>query len=909
MGISTVVVQAPGSWGDADMRTCWLRWGVVLVLAGLTGCRSQVADSGGPPQDVATRLGETIDISLADWLKLPRAELAKLADETGITLQHQQAAGRTNAEDVNLLPQLHAPVRVPVFEQCTFRTTSGISLPAYVNEGAKDVAVALHLARHGDRAAAMKLIDPADKDVVSQIDAWTTEKNYPLEWTRLVSLTLQSAQFKMAHGEVEGATELVQIHRQLREVLDARAARGPLGAALLPVGRRALQMAAAAWREKTNKPALAGDIEAALKEWGEVPPPVCGLAIHARKAEVAALFGKELTGRGVSATSPVPVQRALDLLALPLTPEGAEAVVAVLDPRDRLDEVLLVYRPKTNEHYPEPSDLALQLLDQGFPGRDAKSSAAIHSQQYEGGGLVYDIQVLIRGDAGGALVAVAPPAAKDSSEAAGRFGRNPRDFGAVHLDRSYQTNRAAVNPFADNAAIKLNTKPMLQKLTHPFGEVAPSAAEVVRERNHDLVASVTLEWPSEISHDSLHHLAPALWCAFGRCRFDAVEDSGGGFQLTWEGDNTRAQLQLPFDEKSPRFVVQDTRGAKDLDVRAEAARKRDFEERNDRIAAGKPQQRVPRGLQVNPPTTGGLQVDGLQLGMTRDHVLALLPGSQTLRKGPIKDGVSLLFLADPPATAPYWARQMFLRFEGNRLAEIRIRYQEGPAKPVGKVLGLLDTLRKQGGMPEELTPSWAGLWRDLAGLRKPALYRWRDDITVLTLQRDEGATEVILRDCPPEHAAGVELPPLQFCDRGIELCALGDSREQVLARHHLPNPPTAQNGAEVFSEPATSPYDILLVWYEKGKVSKIWARHRRKGSLPAAEVFGAIQAAWARNVEHLGFVRRSEAPRAPLLGAYAWHDDVTRVRIFATDSDQGTQLFTEFCGWPIPETTVATKAK
>src|SRR5262249_18783164 len=151
-----------------------------------------------------------------------------------VTVEKLQDFGRTNAESVDLLPQLHAPVTVPVYGKCRFSDAAGISLPPYLKEGERDAAVALHLARHGDREAALKLADPDDKDLLSQIDAWRTDRDYPLEWTRLVSLALQAAQLKMANGNVEGATELVLLHRQLREVLDSRSAKGPLGAALLP---------------------------------------------------------------------------------------------------------------------------------------------------------------------------------------------------------------------------------------------------------------------------------------------------------------------------------------------------------------------------------------------------------------------------------------------------------------------------------------------------------------------------------------------------------------------------------------------------------------------------------------------------------------------------------------------------
>jgi hypothetical protein len=327
-----------------------------------------------------------------------------------------------------------------------------------------------------------------------------------------------------------------------------------------------------------------------------------------------------------------------------------------------------------------------------------------------------------------------------------------------------------------------------------------------------------------------------------------------------------------------------------------------------------------------------LQIDGLRLGMTKEEALATLPGSQTLRRQALADGVNLLFAAEPPITATYWARQMFVRWghdnrvaeirvryqEGpgkptakapalldvlkkadNRVAEIRVRYQEGPGKPTAKAPALLDVLKKAAGAPEELPGPWAGLWADL-GLRKaPVLHRWRDDLTVLTLQRDTGGAEVVLRDCPPDRPLGVELPPLQFCSRGVDRCALGDSQTDVHRRYKVSRPPVAANGAEVLAEPESSPYDVLLVWYERGRVSRLIARQRDKQGIAEEAVTTVLQQAWARNIDRLGYVRRMEGPHGQVKAAYDWHDDVTRVRTFVQDTDQGARLFTEYRTWPI----------
>src|SRR5579871_1098410 len=162
------------------MRMRWLGSCFSVFLLVLVGCRSQVEMPPDAeivaPEDTTTHLSDKIDISLADWLKLPRAELAKQVEEWTVTVEKHQDHARTNTDSVELLPQLHPPLPSSVFAKARFVPAAGFSLPPYVKEGEKDAAVALHLARFGDREAALKLADASDPDLRAKIDAFQTER-------------------------------------------------------------------------------------------------------------------------------------------------------------------------------------------------------------------------------------------------------------------------------------------------------------------------------------------------------------------------------------------------------------------------------------------------------------------------------------------------------------------------------------------------------------------------------------------------------------------------------------------------------------------------------------------------------------------------------------------------------------
>jgi hypothetical protein len=294
--------------------------------------------------------------------------------------------------------------------------------------------------------------------------------------------------------------------------------------------------------------------------------------------------------------------------------------------------------------------------------------------------------------------------------------------------------------------------------------------------------------------------------------------------------------------------------------------------------------------------------------MTQDAVNDLLPANQSIRRKKMTDGINVFFLNEPPQKATYWPRQLFVRFGADKkVAEIRVRYQNGPAAPNLAAPGLLETLKKANGAPESLPATWNGLWADLGGKKKPVLYRWLDDATSLTYQHDQGGSEVTLRDCPLEQPLGVELPPLRFCGRGIDALALNEPRSEVNKRWRVTKPLMAANGAQVIALPAASPYDVALVWYDNDKVSRLIARHREPKKLSFAEIGAALQNAWSADFDRLGYLRRQDGVQGPVLQAYSWNDDRTRVRIFAQETEEGTRLFTEWREWPISEKTVAAK--
>jgi hypothetical protein len=872
-----------------------LRAAALLAALALAGCKR-----GGPPPlppgvapvDSTTRLNTMSDVVVGQWLNLSRQEQAKIADEWAETIEKQTTAVRANPLSVELLPRVLplATLTTPVFHQAKYSPSAGVSLPPYAVPGKPDAGLALHLARYGDHEAAEKFAPPEVRDRVAALKG---DRNYNVEWTRLVGLVQTSAQLKLATGDPDGAMMLVAVHKQLGEALDAKAAAGPLGAALLPAGRTALERAAVAWRDKKrNKVGLAEDVENVVKEWGAPPTPTPALPFGAPTGDVQMLFGAAPRGKAVVADTPERVARVADLLGLPIPAEGAQSVVAFLDASGRLAEWQLAYRPKIDTLYASPAQVAFRLTEAGFAAEKENRGDNLSQQTFAGGGAVVEVTRCNRSPALGGLVRVS--ATKGGPAAAPT--RDLRDFGPVHLDRGFVTNRLAVHPKAGGNVATVKDAQALARMAKVLGTPTPIAVRLVREKDADLVNRVELDWAGTENNHALDKLLPSLWDDYGPAKLDDVEDekeAGAYLAFTWQDKATRVRLRLPYEGRGPSLTAGDVQTADQLKARAELARKLDEKDRQARLTAGKTEEWLSR----SPGRVNDITLGALKLGQPKAEAEKALPRGKQYRRKDLPDGVSVLILTPPDKLMPYWAKQLLVRYHDGLVSEIRLRYQKGPAQvKKGAAEPLFQTLSDASGAPEPLPPTWAGLWGDLSNPGKVVYYRWRDDRTVRTYQCDDGGMEVIWLDRPPR-SAGLDAAPWRFVSDGIPNARLGESRESVEA--YFKSPATTNDGGEVYRTADSSPYEMVIVWYDAGKVSRVQAVHRKRSGGKPKEVVEALNAVWGKDLDGLGAIARQQGELGQVLGSYWWHDDAVRVRASVQNTDQGPRIVSEWRYFPI----------
>jgi len=848
-------------------------WWLALAIVALVGGCGQVEEDApppAPPEDPPERLGSSIDVSLSDLLSKPRSDLAALADEWAARAQVQEQARRDRRVLFEFLPDARFPLVVPVLREAHFSPEAGLSLPPYIAEGTKDSEFALHLARYGDQEAARQVVDPADAETRRRIDACRYERNYPVEWTRLVGLMLHVAQMRLAGGEIEGATELILLHRQLRDVLDARAGQGPLGAVLLPPGRQVLGQAVRAWKAARRTTLLAEDVENALADWGDVPAATLPLKPGAARADVARLLRSPGQGHVIPALA---TQRGLDLLDLPLPPEGVQAVVAVFDAADRLGELLVIYRPGVATLYPGPRDLAYLLEQRGRTGEDRKAPGLL-IRTYPLGDFTCEALVVSRGNPVGALARFA----------AGRSGAAtlPRDFGAVHLDRGFEQNRVRLAPEHAGTRVGTERPALLKEAGSLLRGVAPARVAVERAGPTDATARVSFNYVGNGGTVPLHETALRLWAEGGPAQITGQEDENGGHLiLVWNDARTRITLRMPYaDGQTVDLDAEDVSGT-DPARRAVEAAAFDRQERQARLKAGTALTRLPRHLNF----------EGVQLGSTRAQVLQALPRGESVAKQTVPGGLMVTFIGEPAKGAPHVARQSFIRFDDkDRAVELRTRYGGGTTGSNWSQ-ALLNGLKRRCGAPAERPGTWTALWADLPP-RKPAatLYRWQDDLAILTCQRDAWGLEVTLRDAAGSDPDGVvALPVLEFLPRGPGgEVALGTAREALL-RTAGEKPGTLADGALVLTPRGAGPYDTLMVWLDGDRVTRVVARYAQAAPPRArpAQLAQLLTEAWGRDGRGLGWPMRQDVVEGQAVQGLGWHDERTRVRLFWQESENG----------------------
>src|SRR5262249_20776775 len=161
------------------------------------------------------------------------------------------------------------------------------------------------------------------------------DRNYPLEWTRLMGLVLHYAEMSLALGDPDGGRLLISVHGQLETLLGARAPES-LRSALLPRGRRLLEQAITVWG-KQKEDALVREAETIVATWPRLAAlPSAGWP--GSVAELEKVFAGPRRGLAIQAEAPV---RVLDLLCLPIPDAGVEAALAFLNPDSRLTEVAI----------------------------------------------------------------------------------------------------------------------------------------------------------------------------------------------------------------------------------------------------------------------------------------------------------------------------------------------------------------------------------------------------------------------------------------------------------------------------------------------------------------------------------------------------------------------------------------
>jgi hypothetical protein len=382
-----------------------------------------------------------------------------------------------------------------------------------------------------------------------------------------------------------------------------------------------------------------------------------------------------------------------------------------------------------------------------------------------------------------------------------------------------------------------------------------------------------------------------LWLLFGPAHLE--EDNDGdtaAMILVWEDARTRIALRLPYEKGQTSVLeIQDRTPAEKMAHRATQVAARDRADRGDRFQKGKRFLLIPR------------ERESIGLGMTRSEVVDALPsGKGTIRRD-LRDGLALFFRDEREERPGYIARHLFIRFgPDQKVAEVRVRYTDVPGTKRNAGLNtLLATIRKQCGAPEELPGPWARVWTAPFPRRGPApvLYRWHDDGTLLTCQKDGEGMELTLSDCPLEHEAGIPLGAFRYLPAGPERCELG-MKKGDLFKLWKESQRDYQHGALILFPGTDSPYRyVQVVCNEAGEVVCITARHKTKLDVNATpeQLAQAVRQAWAADFAKLAWPRREDQTRKGQVQSWASHDDVTRLSIFWHEDKSGNAgVFTEW---------------
>ena len=803
-------------------------FGVVAALV-MAGCGRGSNNAAKVAQDALTPASH---IDLEGLLKKSRAELATEAAELEKKIRRQDDLRHAGKLKFALLPETRVPLAQPVWRESQYSAERGFSVPPYLSAGAKDTPLARHVARHGDHEAATGLAEPGDDAALSSVKL---DRNYPLEWTRLVGLLLHHAQFTLATGNLEGAKELVALHQQLRSILPDATRKSTLGQALLPRGLDTLHQAAQVWR-KQGREELAAQAEQFIAKQGDVP--TWQWPLPADRASLSKHLG--LGGAAAAAPAAVPL-RALDLSCLPMAHDHLDAAWAFFDGQ-AAQEVLFAFR-STMIDYQQAGQLVphFDLLKQSKP---AVSATLTPNNPYAGG-----------------VVQLRFGAAKPMPLA--------RDFGPVSLDRTFEQNRRLFAWRHGGATVTVKDAKSLATVPS-FTPQRPKEAVLERDADQDLLKALRLTHAPD-PKQTLATVAAPLWQRFGASQVQADRY----ITLAWSDGTTRVALVLPNDIERPVLVEATDNSGRDAAKRLTAARARDQADRQARVANNQPLSRLPRNLET------------LSLGMKRADVERIFPGGANAFRRDIPNGLMASYPGNPTGPADTVLRTLFARFDdADQLVEVRARYADHPGNRPGTLKKRLDALQAAHGSGEA-TPLNAALAVDLPE-RKGTLggtHVWLDDVTRMTCTLEAGSLEMTVRHCSAAHPEGEPLAAFAYLPRGAEEIVIGMPRSEVLGRGA-----TAHEGGLVLKTKANSPFDSVLVSFDNDRAVQVVARYRNNGTASPAQ---QVAEAWGRDLRSVGWPWRQDSVNN-LPQSWTTSDEQTRYRVFRQEDNLGNHLLVEW---------------
>lgn len=855
-----------------------MRWlcGLSLIVATLgcsRGLPPEIDPNAAVPVQPGLQAGE-VDLStaseaidLAALLNAPRADLAQQCDEIEKTIRRQEQFHLEGKLTYTLLPELKLPLVVPVFRDAAYNSDRGVSLPPYLKADAHDSAVAFHVAKFGDLDAAIKFIEPGDDAVAKLIRETAFEKHYPLEWTRLVALLMHKNQVAIATDQVDGAKNLIALHKQVRALLDEKAKQSPLGVALLTRGFGTLKQAAAAWKAG-RRDDLDLQVQSFLASAGT--PTAYSIRLPSNFEDLRQLFGQKGEGNALVNSKP---SRIADLLNLYLPTDEADTCVAFWDDAKKVNQVMFTYRPLLFQ-FNTPEQFA-QPMEDLLPGRNEELPGGCPRRAWDLAPGQLDVTLTPRHATLGGIVRIQVPGGASDVALS-------RDFGPVHLDRTFEMNRrlTAWHKRGNNLML---TDQAAASVTNPLRTRPLVDVLVDREPSHDLVNKITFEY-GENSKDLLPaagSIARPMLQTNGRPTLTFGEVGSGTVDFVWNDSKTRYCLRFPYSrERRIELDITDLSGA-DLNVRVKAAVEKDVADRRERIEKKKPLAVVPR------------QLDSIRLGMIKAEFSKAMLKSPQLVEREIPGGVMAAYLGSPKQGGDAVAREWFARFDHDKAVEIRVRYVDLPTNKPGTFAKKIDTFKSKIGAPE-VTAANAEMWADLPKRGISQTMSWRDDVTLLTVRQEPYGLEVILRECPADHPEGTPLPPIEYLARGAGNVKLGMSKDELLKLGAQPHEGNAFLMDSAGKDAAGKDYDAVLAWLADGKVERIVARHKVASPMKVdTQASRMLLEQWARDSRSLGWPNRQDMA-GPNLQSLASRDDHTRYRLFWTEEPHGVSVFSEW---------------